>query len=146
VLEIGTGSGYGAAILGELAKEVYTIEIIEELAKRSTRLLKRIGYRNIVVKCGDGYIGWKEHAPFQGIIVTCAPPHIPKPLIEQMTDGGRMVIPVGEFYQELKLITKMDGRIEERSIIPVSFVPMTGEHIKKEYGRIFRVYRWSATN
>lgn len=131
VLEIGTGSGYQAAILAELAKEVYTIEILEPLAKRAEKLLKDLGYENITVKCGDGYIGWKEYAPFDGIIVTCAPPHIPQPLIEQLAEGGRMVIPVGTLWQELKLLEKVNGKIKTTSIIPVRFVPMTGEGVKK---------------
>ncbi len=124
VLEIGTGSGYQAAILAELAKEVYTIEILEPLAKSARNRLKDLGYKNIKVKCGDGYLGWEEFAPFDGIIVTCAPPYIPQPLIEQLAEGGRMVIPVGEHYQELKLLTKKKGKIYVQSIIPVRFVPM----------------------
>lgn len=127
VLEIGTGSGYQAAILAELAKEVYTIEILEPLAERSEKRLKDLGYDNIKVKCGDGFFGWKEHAPFDAIIVTCAPGKIPQPLIEQLAEGGRMVIPVGEYYQELELITKENGKIKTTSIIPVRFVPMVGE-------------------
>jgi protein-L-isoaspartate(D-aspartate) O-methyltransferase len=125
VLEIGTGSGYQAAVLAEIAKEVYTIEILPKLAERAAELLKDLGYKNIKVKCGDGYLGWPEYAPFDCIIVTCAPDHIPQPLIEQLKEGGRMVIPVGErFYQELILIEKKEGKIEKRSIIPVLFVPM----------------------
>ena len=131
VLEIGTGSGYQAAILAELAKDVYSIEIVETLAKGSQRLLNDLGYTNITVKCGDGYIGWEEHAPFDAIIVTCAPPYIPQPLIEQLAHGGRMIIPVGTLYQELKLLEKSDGEIKTKSITPVRFVPMTGEHIEK---------------
>jgi protein-L-isoaspartate(D-aspartate) O-methyltransferase len=102
VLEVGTGSGYQAAILAELAKEVYTIEIIDKLATSAEKLLLDLGYRNIKVKAGDGYLGWPEAAPFDAIIVTCAPDHIPKPLMDQLKEGGRMVIPVGEFTQELK--------------------------------------------
>lgn len=132
VLEIGTGSGYQAAILAEIAKEVYTIEIIEVLAKNSEKLLSELDYKNITVKCGDGYKGWSEHAPFDGIIVTCAPPEIPQPLIDQLAEGGKMVIPVGEFYQELLLIEKIEGKIKEKSIIPVRFVPMTGEAEKNK--------------
>ena len=127
VLEIGTGSGYQAAILGEIAKEVYSIEIIEQLAEQAKDILNTLGYENITVKSGDGYIGWKEHAPFDGIIVTCAPPYIPEPLIEQLAEGGRMVIPVGINRQELLLIKKVDGKIIKENIIPVRFVPMTGE-------------------
>lgn len=125
VLEIGTGSGYQAAILAEIAKEVYTIEILPKLAENAERLLKELGYKNIKVKCDDGYLGWEEFSPFDCIIVTCAPEHIPQPLIEQLAEGGRMVIPAGErFYQELVLVEKREGRIKKRSIIPVLFVPM----------------------
>ncbi len=131
VLEIGTGSGYQAAILAELAKEVYTIEILEPLVKRADELLKGLGYKNITVKCGDGFIGWEEHAPFDAIIVTCAPAEVPKPLIQQLAEGGRMVIPVGDIWQELKLFEKESGKVESKSIIPVRFVPMTGEAQKR---------------
>ena len=127
VLEIGTGSGYQAAILAELAKEVYSIEILEPLANRAEKLLQELGYNNITVKCGDGYIGWKEYAPFDGIIVTCAPPYIPQPLIEQLAEGGKMVIPVGVHWQELKLLEKINGKMKTTNIIPVRFVPMTRE-------------------
>lgn len=131
VLEIGTGSGYQAAILAELSKEVYTIEILEPLAKRAKRLLKDLGYKNIAVKHGDGYIGWEEHAPFDAIIVTAAPEYVPQPLIQQLAEGGRMVIPVGDIWQELKLLNKNKGRIESKAIIPVRFVPMTGKAQEK---------------
>jgi protein-L-isoaspartate(D-aspartate) O-methyltransferase len=124
VLEIGTGSGYQAAILAELAKEVYTIEILPELANSAEELLKELGYKNIKFKCADGSLGWPEFAPFDCIIVTCAPTQIPTPLIEQLAEGGKMVIPVGGYYQELKLLLKVNGHIEEKGIIPVSFVPM----------------------
>ena len=130
VLEIGTGSGYQAAILGELAKEVYTIEIIESLASMAKKRLSELGYQNIQVKAGDGYLGWPEVAPFDAIIVTAAPDHIPKPLIEQLKDGGRMVVPVGIYTQELKKIIKRSGKIETIDVIPVVFVPMTGEGVK----------------
>lgn len=132
VLEIGTGSGYQAAILAELVKEVYTIEIIESLAKRAEELLKNLGYTNVYVRCGDGFKGWPEAAPFDGIIVTCAPTEIPPPLIEQLKIGGKLVIPVGEFFQELIVATKTETGIEKKSIIPVRFVPMTGEAMKKK--------------
>jgi len=132
VLEIGTGSGYQAAILAEMAKEVYTIEIIETLATSARKLLLQLGYQNIMVKAGDGYLGWPEAAPFDAIIVTCAPDHIPKPLIEQLKEGGRMVVPVGTYSQELKKIVKRSGKIEPTDIIPVIFVPMTGEGVKKK--------------
>jgi protein-L-isoaspartate(D-aspartate) O-methyltransferase len=132
VLEVGTGSGYQAAILAELAKEVYTIEIIEKLASSAEKLLRELGYQNIKVKAGDGYLGWPEEAPFDGIIVTCAPDHIPKPLLDQLNEGGRMVIPVGEYTQELKKIVKRSGKIGSTNVIPVIFVPMTGEGVKKK--------------
>jgi protein-L-isoaspartate(D-aspartate) O-methyltransferase len=130
VLEVGTGSGYQAAILAELADHVYTIEIIGSLALSAERLLRELGYRNINVKIGDGYIGWEEFAPFDAIIVTAAPPHIPQPLLDQLKEGGRLVIPVGDYYQELKKITKVKGKIRSQNVIPVVFVPMTGEHVK----------------
>jgi protein-L-isoaspartate(D-aspartate) O-methyltransferase len=130
VLEVGTGSGYQAAILAELADHVYTIEIIEPLAQSAKTILKELGYGNIDVKIGDGYIGWKEFAPFDAIIVTCAPPHVPQPLLDQLKEGGRLVIPVGEYYQELKKIIKVKGQIKSQNVIPVVFVPMTGEHVK----------------
>ena len=131
VLEIGTGSGYQAAILAELATEVYTIEIVKPLAQRAESLLTQLGYKNITVKCGDGYVGWEEYAPFDAIIVTCAPPEVPQPLIDQLADGGRMVVPVGTFWQELLLIEKKEGKVSETSVLPVRFVPMTGEGAKK---------------
>jgi protein-L-isoaspartate(D-aspartate) O-methyltransferase len=132
VLEVGTGSGYQAAILGELAKEVYTIEIVESLALSARNLLRELGYQNITVKAGDGYLGWPEVGPFDGIIVTCAPDHIPKPLLDQLKEGGRMVVPVGTYSQALKKITKRSGKIETTDVIPVVFVPMTGEGIKQK--------------
>lgn len=124
VLEIGTGSGYQAAILAELAGEVYSIEILPGLAERAERLLKDLGYKNIRIKCDDGYLGWPEFAPFDAIIVTCAPAEVPLTLIEQLAEGGRMVLPVGEAYQELKLLVKAEGKIKQKNIIPVRFVPM----------------------
>lgn len=130
VLEVGTGSGYQAAILSELAKEVYTIEIIETLASSARALLSELGYQNIQVKAGDGYLGWPEHAPFDAIIVTCAPDHIPNPLLDQLKEGGRLVVPVGTHSQELKKIVKRSGKIETMDVIPVIFVPMTGEGVK----------------
>jgi len=132
VLEIGTGSGYQAAILGELAKEVYSIEIIETLASMAKNRLSELGYQNVKVKAGDGYLGWPEVAPFDAIIITCAPDHIPKPLIEQLKEGGRMVVPVGTTAQELKKIVKRSGKMETTDVIPVVFVPMTGEGVKKK--------------
>jgi protein-L-isoaspartate(D-aspartate) O-methyltransferase len=125
VLEIGTGSGYQAAVLGEICKHVYTIEIVDALGKRSKRLLSELGYKNITVKVGDGYKGWKEHSPFDAIIVTCAPSHIPGPLKDQLAEGGRMIIPVGEsLSQKLMLLIKREGKITQKAIIPVRFVPM----------------------
>ena len=131
VLEIGTGSGYQAAILAEIAGEVYTIEILPVLAQSSERLLDQLGYKNIKVKCGDGYQGWPEQAPFDAIIVTCAPPNIPQALIDQLADGGRLVIPLGEEVQELKVLVKKKGKIEIEDIIPVRFVPMVKGYEKK---------------
>ena len=131
VLEIGTGSGYQSAVLSRLAAEVYSIEIVPELARESGERLKRLGYRNVTVKEGDGYRGWSEHAPFGAIIVTAAPDRIPRPLLDQLAPGGRLVIPVGSFFQELKVLSKdKDGKISEKDILPVRFVPMTGEIAK----------------
>lgn len=132
VLEIGTGSGYQAAVLAEIAGEVYTIEIIESLAKSAEERLQRMGYENVTVKWGDGYQGWEEHAPFDHVIVTAAPDHVPQPLVDQLKVGGTMVIPVGDYFQELKLLTKTESGVEEKSIIPVRFVPMTGEAQQKK--------------
>lgn len=131
VLEVGTGSGYQAAILAELSREVYTIEIVEILAREADALLKKLEYKNVTVKAGDGYAGWEEHAPFDAIIVTCAPDHIPKPLITQLKDGGRMIIPVGRYFQELKLLKKKEDEVEILTVIPVRFVPMTGKRVKE---------------
>src|ERR1700736_2293166 len=128
VLEVGTGSGYQAAILAELAKDVYTIEIIEPLAKDASARLARLDYKNAHVKVGDGYQGWPEVAPFDAIIVTCAPDKVPQPLAAQLKDGGRMAIPVGSgLEQQLYLLEKNDGQLDQRAILPVRFVPMAGE-------------------
>lgn len=127
VLEIGTGSGYQAAILSKLAKQVYTIEIVEELGKEAGKRLKAMGYNNVDVWIGDGYKGWPEHAPFDAIIVTAAAEHIPQPLVDQLKPGGRLVIPVGGVYevQDLLLITKdASSKVVKESIIPVRFVPL----------------------
>jgi protein-L-isoaspartate(D-aspartate) O-methyltransferase len=124
ILEIGTGSGYQAAILAELAGEVYTIEIFESLARQADGLLKELHYKNIRVKFGDGFLGWPERSPFDGIIVTCAPEKIPPPLLEQLAEGGRLVIPVGKYRQDLKFMRKIKNRIKEEDVIPVRFVPM----------------------
>lgn len=124
VLEIGTGSGYQAAVLAELAREVYTVEILAPLARKSEGLLRELGYRNVKVKTGDGFQGWREFAPFDAIMVTCAPDAIPRPLLEQLAEGGRLVIPVGVYWQDLKLVRRIKGRITEAYIAPVRFVPM----------------------
>jgi protein-L-isoaspartate(D-aspartate) O-methyltransferase len=128
VLEIGTGSGYQSAVLAELAKEVYTIEIVPELASLAAKRLTELAYGNVRTREGDGYRGWPEEAPFDAVIVTAAPERIPQPLLDQLAPGGVMVIPVGGFFQELKVFRKsVDGRVTERDILPVRFVPMTGE-------------------
>jgi protein-L-isoaspartate(D-aspartate) O-methyltransferase len=127
VLEVGTGSGYQAAVLAELVNEVDTIEILPELARRAELLLMELGYTNVHVRAGDGYRGWPEKAPFDAIIVTAAPEHVPQPLVDQLKVGGRLVIPVGSWDQEMVIITKTDKGILERRTIGVRFVPMTGE-------------------
>lgn len=132
VLEIGTGSGYQAAVLSEIAKEVYTIEIVPELAAKAAEVLKKLSYNNVHVRTGDGYLGWPEAAPFDAIIVTAAPAHIPQPLVDQLKIGGRMIIPVGEFNQDLILLERTKEGIEEKKKIPVRFVPMTGEAEEKD--------------
>src|SRR6476661_8485772 len=132
VLEIGTGSGYQAAILGELVAEVYTIEIVRPLAQRAATVLNALGYKNVLVKGGDGYKGWPEHAPFDAIIVTAAPDHVPQPLVEQLKEGGRMVIPVGKtFAQELLVLEKRGGVVKQTAALPVKFVPLTRDPEKK---------------
>lgn len=128
VLEIGTGSGYQAAVLSPLVKDVYTIEIVDALGKSAAKTLKRLSYDNVHVKVGDGYLGWPEHAPFDKIIVTCSPEKVPQPLLEQLADGGLMVVPVGERYsQTLYLFRKKDGKLESEALLPTLFVPMTGK-------------------
>lgn len=127
VLEIGTGSGYQAAVLAELVQKVYTIEIVEPLARRAEADLNRLGYTNVFVRAGDGYKGWSEAAPFDAVIVTCAPEHVPQPLVDQLKEGGRMIIPVGPAgNQELYLLSKKGDKVEQRAVLPVRFVPMTG--------------------
>ena len=127
VLEIGTGSGYQAAVLAAMGVEVRSIEIRSRLCERAAATLGELGYSSVDVRCGDGYGGWPEDAPFDGIIVTAAPELVPDPLLEQLAEGANMVIPVGDFYQELKVFTRTPDGFEERSVIPVRFVPMTGE-------------------
>lgn len=129
VLEIGTGSGYQAAVLSAMVKEVFTIEIVAPLAKRATADLKRLNYTNVFVRTGDGYLGWPEHAPFDAVIVTCAPERIPQPLVDQLKGGGRMIIPVGPVsgVQELYLLEKREGKVQRTAVLPVRFVPMTGK-------------------
>ena len=125
ILEIGTGSGYQAAVLSPLVEAVFTIEIVKPLANSARKLIEKLGYENVIVKWGDGYKGWIEHAPYDRVIVTAAPDQVPQALIDQMKIGGLLVIPVGTYYQELKVITKIsEQEIEEKSIIPVRFVPM----------------------
>jgi len=131
IFELGTGSGYQAAVLSKLVKSVYTMEIISKLGERASKDLERLGYNNVSVRVGDGYFGWEEHAPFDAIIITAAGDHIPPPLIEQLKTGGKMIIPIGGKFmvQYLMLIEKTAGeRIKTREILPVRFVPITGKH------------------
>lgn len=134
VLEIGTGSGYQAAVLAEMVKEVYTIEIRQGLADKADKRLKDLGYGNIRVRYGDGYFGWEEHAPFDAIIITAAANHIPPPLIKQLKEGGRLIVPLGStvYFQTLTLATKKKGELELEQMTSVAFVPMTGEVQKKQ--------------
>ncbi|MDB4433364.1 protein-L-isoaspartate(D-aspartate) O-methyltransferase [bacterium] len=127
VLEIGTGSGYQAAVLGELCREVFTIEIVEALAERAKGDLERLGYENVEVRAGDGYGGWPERAPFDAIMVTAAPDHVPEALVEQLALGGRLVLPVGRYVQELMLIVRTSEGVRRERLMDVRFVPMTGE-------------------
>jgi protein-L-isoaspartate(D-aspartate) O-methyltransferase len=132
-LDIGTGSGYQAAVLGEICKEVSSIEIVEPLAKESTKRLADLGYKNVTVRHGDGYQGWPEKGPFDAIIVAAAPDHVPQPLVDQLAPGGKLVIPVGKLYQELLLIERdKDGKVQQQGGIGVRFVPMTGEAQKRK--------------
>lgn len=125
VLEIGTGSGYQAAVLAELCDSVFSVEIVPALGERARNLLTILGYKNVFVRVGDGYQGWARHAPYQAVIVTCSPTHIPLPLIEQLDEGGRMIIPVGRTYsQELVVLVKKKGRMTQKRVLPVRFVPM----------------------
>ncbi len=128
VLEIGTGSGYQAAVLSGLVQDVYTIEIVESLGKRAAKTLKRLNYDNVHTKVGDGYLGWPQYAPFDKIIVTCSPEKVPQALIDQLKEGGRMIVPVGQRYQQtLYLLKKTDGKLLRETLLPVIFVPMTGK-------------------
>jgi protein-L-isoaspartate(D-aspartate) O-methyltransferase len=127
VLEIGTGSGYQAAILAELAKEVYTIEIVAPLADRARSTLEGLGYRNVRVRTGNGYLGWPEHAPFDRVMVTAAPDEVPRPLVDQLRVGGLMAIPVGTFDQELRILRRTETGLETLRTLPVRFVPMVGK-------------------
>jgi protein-L-isoaspartate(D-aspartate) O-methyltransferase len=127
VLEVGTGSGYQAAVLAEMGAKVYSIEILSPLAQQARERLARLGYQSVSVRTGDGYHGWPEAAPFDGIVVTAAAPRVPKALEEQLQDGGRLVLPVGEAFQELLLITRRGQIYTERRLFPVRFVPMTGD-------------------
>jgi protein-L-isoaspartate(D-aspartate) O-methyltransferase len=134
ILEIGTGAGYQTAVLAELVKDVYTIEIVEPLAKEASARLARLNYSNAHVKVGDGYLGWPEVAPFDGIIVTCAPDKVPPPLAQQLKEGGRMIVPVGATMmdQQLYLLEKKNGELAQTAILPVRFVPMIGEAANKK--------------
>jgi protein-L-isoaspartate(D-aspartate) O-methyltransferase len=130
VLEIGTGSGYQAAVLGECVGTLYTIEIVPQLGRKSAALLAELGYDNVHVKVGDGFEGWPEHAPFDAIVVTAAPSRIPQPLLDQLAIGGRLVIPVGTRAQELIVVTRTEKGYDRRSVTPVRFVPMTGKALE----------------
>ncbi len=128
ILEIGTGSGYQASVLANLCKEVYSIEIVEPLGRQAAERLKKLGYANVTTKVGDGYLGWAEYAPFDKIIVTCSPENVPQPLIDQLKDGGRLLVPLGERYQQVfHMFEKKDGKLVSTRLIPTLFVPMTGQ-------------------
>jgi protein-L-isoaspartate(D-aspartate) O-methyltransferase len=134
VLEIGTGSGYQAAVLGRIAGRVFTLEIHDALARRAADTLERLGFENVRVRSGDGFFGWPEEAPFDGVIVTCAVPEVPPALFDQLREGGRLVIPLGDTqtYQRLTVVTKKDGKPVVKRVLDVRFVPMTGEALKKK--------------
>ena len=128
VLEVGTGSGYQAAVLAEIVKDVYSVEIVPALSKSASERLEKLGYENIHCRLGDGYEGWPEHAPFDKVIVTCSPESVPQPLVDQLKEGGMMIIPIGERYQQsFYLLQKVDGKLQQKQLVPTLFVPMTGE-------------------
>lgn len=131
VLEVGAGSGYQSAVLSRIAGRVFGIEIVEPLAREAAARLAMLGYKNVEIRAGDGYSGWPEHAPFDAIMVTAAAPRVPEPLKEQLKDGGRLILPVGDDVQELKIVTRHGSRFDERSVLGVAFVPMTGR-IRKD--------------
>jgi len=131
VLEVGAGSGYQSAVLSRIAARVFGIEIVEPLAREAAARLAKLGYTNVEIRAGDGYAGWPEHAPFDAIMVTAAAPRVPEPLKQQLKDGGRLILPVGDHVQELIIVTRRGSRFEERSVLGVTFVPMTGE-IRKD--------------
>ncbi len=131
VLEVGAGSGYQSAVLSRIAARVFGIEIVEPLAREAKARLARLGYTNVEIRAGDGYAGWPEHAPFDAIMVTAAAPRVPEPLKQQLKDGGRLILPVGDYVQELKIVTRHGSRFEERNVLGVTFVPMTGQ-IRKD--------------
>ncbi len=131
VLEVGAGSGYQSAVLSRIAARVFGIEIVEPLAREAAARLLKLGYANVEIRAGDGYAGWPEHAPFDAIMVTAAAPRVPEPLKQQLKDGGRLILPVGDHVQELKIVTRRGSRFDERSVLGVTFVPMTGE-IRKD--------------
>ena len=132
VLEIGTGSGYQAAILAEIVDSVFTIEIFETLGKKAQKLFNELGYANISTKIGDGYLGWRQHAPYDAIIVTCSPTRVPEALKNQLAEGGRMIIPVGKYpAQELVMLEKKKGKIKQQKVLPVRFVPMINTENRK---------------
>jgi protein-L-isoaspartate(D-aspartate) O-methyltransferase len=131
VLEVGSGCGYQAAVLARIAKRVFGIEIVEPLARESKERLARLGFANVEIRAGDGYAGWPEHAPFDAIMVSAAAPRVPERLKEQLKDGGRLILPVGEYVQHLKIVTRRGTKFEERDLLAVQFVPMTGE-IRKD--------------
>ncbi len=131
VLEVGAGSGYQSAVLSRIAARVFGIEIVEPLAREAKARMAKLGYTNVEIRAGDGYAGWPEHAPFDAIMVTAAAPRVPEPLKQQLKDGGRLILPVGDYVQELKIVTRRGSGFEERDVLGVTFVPMTGQ-IRKD--------------